>query len=330
MSGAMRVHRGLESLSADAFREPVASIGVFDGVHRGHRHLIDGLAAWAGEVGGETVVVTFEEHPLTVLGHIPPAALTSLDHRLILLERAGVDAAVVLQFTRELASWPPERFIEEVFRQRLGCRKLLMGFDSAFGKDAAGDAEYLTARPELGLEVRSARPFLIGDAPVSSTEVRKAILKGELDRARELLGRPVSIYGEVIHGDGRGRSLGFPTANLNLFHSAAPPHGVYVAEARFAGDGGDTTERGALVNIGRRPTFLGKDDPLDYSRYYNEQLDKIEVYIHEFDDSIYGERVEVDLHRKLRDERRFENSEALVAQIHADVDALLEWMSARP
>ena len=326
----MRTYRHIQELSPDCFQTPVATIGVFDGVHRGHQHLLEGLTRWAGEVGGETVLITFLEHPLSVLGRIPPAALTSLDHRLLLLERTGVDAVVVLPFDLELASWSPERFIEQVLRDGMGCRRLYMGFNSAFGKEAAGTAQYLAARPEIGVEIRSARPYLIDDQPVSSTDVRKAILKGELKRAEQLLGRCVSIYGEVIHGDGRGHSLGFPTANLNLFHSAAPPHGVYIAEAMVGdleGDGTGGKRLASLVNIGRRPTFLSKDDPLDYSRYYNEQLDKVEVFIRDFQDSIYGQRVEVILHRKLRDERRFENSEALVSQIRADVAALEEWIS---
>ncbi len=335
----MRVIRSIEELSAESFRSPVVTIGVFDGVHRGHQHLFAELTDWAQQVQGERVVITFREHPLTVLGRIPPAALTSVDHRLLFLERAGIDVAVVLPFDRELASWSPERFAQRVLKEGMGCRHFLLGFNSGFGKDAAGTEEYFRAHPDLDLEVRTARPFLLEGEPISSTEVRRAVLKGELERASQLLGRPPSIYGEVIHGDGRGRTLGFPTANLNLFHSAAPPHGVYVAEAFVdpaaslgegaEGQGSGRRGLGALVNIGRRPTFLHKDDPLNYSRYYNEQLDKIEVFIRGFEDSIYGQRLEVVLHQKVRDERRFENSEALVNQIHADVEALERWLAER-
>ena len=296
-------------------------------MHRGHLHLFEELREWAAP-DADAVAVTFDVHPLTVLGRREPAMITSLEHRLVLLERAELDAVVVLDFDRELASWRAERFARELLVERLGSRHLLMGFDASFGQGAAGTAEYLQRHPEVDMEVRSARPLLLEGQPVSSTDVRAAILKGELPTARELLGRAPSIYGEVIHGDGRGRSLGFATANLNLFHSAAPPHGVYIAEViRLEGAEPDawSASHGALVNIGRRPTFLGPDVPLDYSRYYNEQLDKVEVFIHDFDATIYGCRLEVALHRKLRDERRFPDSEALVAQITKDRDALLEW-----
>ncbi len=330
----MRIHRDLERLRAGEFRNPYATIGVFDGVHLGHQHLIAELREWAGG-GGECVAITFRDHPLTVLGQIPPAIITSLEHRLVLLERTGLDGAVVLDFDREMAAWPPERFVREVLVERLGSRRLLMGFDSAFGKGAVGTGDYLRARPDLGVEVRSARAFPIDGKTVSSTDVRAAILKGELDTATRLLGRRPSIYGEVIHGDGRGRSLGFPTANLNLFHSAAPPHGVYIAEVIRLEPRPDAAGRGAwsprpaLVNIGRRPTFLGPDVPLDYSRYFNEQLDKVEIYIHDFEAEIYGSAIEAVLHRKLRDERRFPSSTALVEQIEQDRDALLRWAEMR-
>ncbi|MFQ5654038.1 MAG: riboflavin biosynthesis protein RibF [Planctomycetota bacterium] len=317
----MRIYRTLEEIHPREFQRPVATVGVFDGVHRGHQHLIAGLREWAEELAdGEVVVITFNEHPQSVLGRIPPAALTSVDHRLLLLGRHGVDAAVVLTFDRELASWPPERFVEEVVIGRIGCRSVLMGPDAAFGCGAAGTAEVLREMPGLGIEVRSREPLLIDGGAVSSTEVRGAILKGELDRASRLLGRAVSIYGEVIHGDGRGGAIGFPTANLNLFHSAAPPHGVYIAHVEL-----DGVRHDALVNIGRRPTFMRRDDPLDYSRYFNEQLDKVEIHLRGFRGDLYGRRLEAVLHRKLREERRFEGVDELVRQIRRDVEALLAW-----
>ncbi|MCI0651857.1 MAG: riboflavin biosynthesis protein RibF [Planctomycetes bacterium] len=336
----MRVYRSLPDVGPKEFRTPYATIGVFDGVHKGHRHLFEELRAWAGSAR-DVVAITFRDHPLSVLGRMSPAIISSLDHRLLLLERIGVDATVVLDFDRRMAAWSAEEFVEEVLRRRLGSRHLLMGYDAAFGRGAEGTAASLEANPKLSwLEVRSARPFLIDGHAVSSTEVRSAILKGDLDRAAILLGRQPSLYGEVIHGDGRGRSLGFPTANLNLFHSAAPPHGVYIAGAVLvAGGPGEAagSERqpiGSLVNIGRRPTFLGPDVPLDYSRYFNEQLDKVEIYLHDFEGDLYGRRLEAVLYKKIRDERRFADSEELVRQIERDRDALLAWQShegsARP
>ncbi len=315
----MTVFRGLDQLRAEAFENPVCTIGVFDGVHRGHHHLFDGLRAWASDIGGEAVAITFAVHPRAVLGKRPPAMLCSLDHRILLLKRAGLSKVIVLPFDESIQPLSAADFCRQVLVDRIGSRHLLMGFDSRFGRGAEGVYENLKPlEAELGLEIRQRSPLLIEGAPVSSTEVRNRILRGEIDSASRLLGRTVSIYGEVISGDGRGRTLGFPTANLNLFHSAAPPHGVYIAETLLEG-----RRFPSLVNIGRRPTFMREDDPQSYSRYFNEQLDKVEVYLHAPDvGDIYRRRLEVFLFDKLRDERRFESSEALIAQIERDVVAL--------
>ncbi|MEM7261179.1 MAG: riboflavin biosynthesis protein RibF [Planctomycetota bacterium] len=324
----MRVYRDIAHLEPAAFRNPVVTIGVFDGVHRGHEHLITGVKEWARELGdgeraGEAVGLTFEAHPLTVLGRRSPAMLTSIDHRLVLLERAGLDAAVVLRFDKAMAEMTAEVFAQEILIDRIGSRHLLMGFDASFGKGAHGTPEYLRRAFGDALEIRERSELLLDGEPISSTEVRNALLKGELDTASRLLGRPASLYGKVIHGDGRGRTIGFPTANLNLLHSAAPPHGVYVADTHL-----DGRRWPCLVNIGRRPTFMRPDDPADYSRYFNEQLDKVEVYVHGFEGDLYDRHVETSLYRKLRDERRFDGVDALIDQIHRDVTALEEWWQA--
>ena len=160
----MRVIRTIEELSPENFCRPVATLGVFDGVHRGHQHLFGELSEWASSdtpEPAEKVVITFREHPLSVLGRIPPAALTSVDHRLLLLEREGIDTTVVLPFDKELASWSPEQFAQKVLSEGMGCERLLLGFNSGFGRDAAGTESYFADFPQLQLEVRTARPFLL-------------------------------------------------------------------------------------------------------------------------------------------------------------------------
>lgn len=317
----MRVLRGLAEADPRRARDPVATLGVFDGVHLGHQYLLGRLAAWSAESGGgDRVVITFDNHPMEVLGSRPPVFLTTLEHRLALLGRHGATIALVLSFDRDLAAWPPERFLTEVVRGAVGARRLVLGFDSTFGSGARGNAEFVRRHPELGVEVRETEPFLVGGESVSSTAIRQAVLKGELDRAARLLGRPVSLWGRVMHGDGRGRGLGFPTANLNLMHAAAPPHGVYLARLELDGRAWP-----ALVNIGRRPTFLRPDDPADWSRYFNEQLDRVEVYIHGYEGDLYDRSVEVELHGKVRDEHRFPDKGALIAQIRRDVETLEKW-----
>lgn len=317
----MHVFRSRHEADPRRLRDPVTTLGVFDGVHVGHQHLLEQLSAWSDETGGgDRVVVTFDRHPLEVLGQRPPVFLTSLDHRLELLARHGATAALVLRFDRELAGFAPERFVEEIIVESLGCRRLLLGFDSSFGAGARGDAAYLRGHPELGVEVREATPREVDGRPVSSTMVREAILKGEIGEAGRLLGRPLALWGRVMHGDGRGKQLGFPTANLNLMHAAAPPHGVYLGRLEI-----DGRPWPALLNIGRRPTFIRPDDPVDYSRYFNEHLDRVEVYVHGYEGDLYDRNLEVELHGKVRDERRFPDKDALVEQIRRDVGALEEW-----
>ncbi|MEM7164525.1 MAG: riboflavin biosynthesis protein RibF [Planctomycetota bacterium] len=323
MTSRMQVHRSLSGLQQNPLSSSVATIGVFDGVHCGHQSLLTRLGEWGRELQRETVVITFRQHPMVVLGHLPPAVLCSLEHRLLLLERCGVDHTLVLDFDAELASWSAERFVEEVLFTRLSCRHLLLGFDSAFGKGAQGTAEYLAAQ-DWELEVQSGAALEIDGERVSSSVVRAAVLKGELVRAERFLGRPVSLYGEVIHGDGRGKTIGFPTANMNLFHSAAPPHGVYLAAVEL-----DGRSYGALVNIGRRPTFLDSTQPQEYSRFFNEQIDQVEMFIDDFSGDLYGRRLEATLHGKVRDERRFDSVEELTQQIHRDVETMRTWFERR-
>lgn len=371
----MRVLHSLEEATraAGLLRQPVATIGVFDGVHRGHQHLLARLVDWARARGGaDPAVVTFRSHPLEVLasgvlapgvlasevlapgvpgpgvpGQRPPALLGPLSQRLKLLERHGVQVALVLDFDSELASWSPERFVQEVLVRGLGCRALLMGHDAAFGAGARGTARYLAERA-LPIEIRSVEPFLLDGKPISSTGVRAAIVQGDLARAARLLGRPVTLCGQVVRGDGRGRRLGFPTANLALSHRAVPPGGVYLATVHLQG-----TRYGALVNIGRRPTFqapeppgageaeagnweagngkagergVGNSSASDGGRaggaVSTHSPDSIEVYLHGFDGDLYGQELEVELTRKLRDERRFADAAALIAQIRQDVLSL--------
>ena len=321
----MKVFRSRHRVESSQLENPVATIGVFDGVHLGHQHLLAAVSQWADEVEGDRVVVTFDRHPLEVLGQRPPVFLTSLEHRLALLERHGATATLVLEFDRELSTWSPERFVDEVIVSTLGCHRLYLGFDSSFGAGGRGNAGYLAEIPDLPVEVREGTPFTLEGSIVSSTSIRQSVLKGEIAEAARELGRPVSLWGRVMHGDGRGRQLGFPTANLNLMHAAAPPHGVYLCRALVEG-----SPQPALVNIGRRPTFMRHDDPVDYSRYFNEQLDRVEVYIHQFEGDLYETDLEVELFGKVRDERRFPSREALVEQIRSDVGDLEAWWEKNP
>ncbi|MHC5010541.1 MAG: riboflavin biosynthesis protein RibF [Planctomycetota bacterium] len=306
---AMRRHTGVEDLSPAGFRRPVATVGVFDGMHRGHLHVIEHLRAMADGLGGEAVVLTFDTHPRAVIQGAAPRKVLSLAHRLLLLERLGVDATVVLPFDDAFRHLDYRQFTKDILVARLGIIGLLFGYNGAFGHDAKGTAESVSPLGHAhGFEVREAPPITLHGAPISTSRIRDAIEAGELAVAAEMLGRPTALYGKVVMGDGRGRTIGFPTANLDPEGEILPPRGVYQVVATLRGE-----RYAAVANVGLRPTFVaGHTAP--------EPL--LEVHIPGVDFDFYGERVEVELVRKIREERKFPSREALIRQIREDVASL--------
>lgn len=302
----MRVVDGAARLVRGEFRAPVVTLGVFDGVHRGHRRLLDRAREIAASIGGEVVVVTFHVHPRAVTTGKAPPLVTSLPHRLLLLERAGVDATVVLHFDEALRDLSAEDFVEEILVARIGVRALVLGHDSHFGKDRRGDFE-LASRllAPRGIPVERVEPVRMPDGRiVSSSEIRSAVARHELALSEDLLGRPPALFGTVVRGDGRGRTLGFPTANLDLGGELRPSRGVYGASLAI-----DGRTWPAVVNIGGRPTFHPEGDAAD----------TVEVHVIGFSGDLYGRSLEVRMFGRLRDERRFSGAEELRAQIARDV-----------
>ncbi len=309
----MRIHRDLVALTPASFRAPAVTLGVFDGVHEGHRAILRALADAAARTGGETVVVTFDRHPRAVIAGEAPPAITSLEHRLVLFERAGLDATVVLRFDEALAARSADEFLSEILVGKIGARAIVLGADSHFGRGRQGNIAFLRERAaRSGFELVAVPLLAAGEAAptVSSTAIRAAVREGRLDDAARMLGRPVSVLGRVQRGDGRGRTIGFPTANLSLHHELTPPRGVYVARLEI-----DGVRYRALVNIGVRPTFKdGQPGPLQ---------ELTEVHLLGFDGPLYGRVLEVEILARLRDERRFPSADALVAQIRADREPAL-------
>ena len=276
-------HR-LEELAA---RPRTVTIGSFDGVHRGHRRVLD----TAGSVGDSTTVVTFWPHPRLVLGN-QVELLSTLERRLELLEAEGVDEVLVVDFTPAVAAMSPEEFAEDVLR-RLGAVAIVVGEDFRFGRAASGDPELLD---RLGFDVRPV-PLLEG---VSSSRIRTLLRDGDVIAAAQLLGRPAEVDGTVVLGDQRGGTLGYPTANLaTLPELLVPAYGIYVGAARG---------RRAAISIGVNPHYGGEER-------------RIEPHLLDFEGDLYGERLVVELWRRLRDERVFESEAELVAQIARDVEA---------
>lgn len=302
----MRRQFGHEDLDPAGFRRPVATVGVFDGLHRGHRHLVEHLTAMADRLDGEPVVVTFDTHPRAILEGAAPRSILSLPHRLLLLERLGVAATVVLPFDDAMRRRTYEQFTREILVDGLGIHGLLFGYNGRIGHGGEGTVERL--RPlgtELGFVVEEAPPIALQGRPISSSRIRDAIENGDLQGAAEMLGRPVAVYGKVVPGDARGRTIGFPTANVDPEGEILPPRGVYQVVTTLRGE-----RYGAVANIGVRPTFedaTSVPEPL------------LEVHVPGIDFDFYGERIEVEMVRKIRDEKRFASREALIRQIREDV-----------
>ncbi len=297
----MKTLCGIKELSKKPTR-PVITIGGFDGVHRGHQAVINETVNWAREMQGESIVLTFAAHPRNVLSGSAPSFITSLEHRLLLFQRLDVSLAIILEFG-EVSEMSAEHFVKGIISESLGAKGWVMGPNFAFGKDRKGDFTLASAlSKKYGFEIRSCPAVKHGDETISSTLVKESILQGDLEKAKSMLGRSVTLMGTVVEGSGRGARLGFPTANLDLHHEIRPPNGVYASIVKL--DGRDFL---SLTSIGTRPTFE-----------VEEAEEVVEVYIIDFDQSLYGKDLEVGFLFKLRDEIRFESADALRAQMDKD------------
>ena len=300
-----------------AFRRPAVSVGVFDGVHLGHAALVGRLVASARQADVDPVVVTFWPHPRGVLGGGAPPLISTLAHRVALLRRLGLAGVVVLPFDAEVASWGPEAFVERVLVEGLGASRVVVGQDHHFGRGRQGDVALLGRLGERRGFVAEALPLIAPDgARASSTAVREALAAGDLQAAARLLGRPVSVLGPVVPGHQRGRTIGFPTANLDLGDALRPPRGVYAVRARTVRDHVDGPLLPAVANVGRRPTVGAAEQDL------------VEVHLLEGGRDLYGQDLEVEIAERLRDERRFDGVEALRAQIALDAGRAREVLGA--
>lgn len=299
----------LVSLDHDTHAPPhahgsVVSVGVFDGVHLGHQAILSTNVARARALGARATVVTFRDHPKAVLLGRAPRTLTSLEHRLELFRRAGIEHTLALTFDATLRAVPAPEFAADVLRRRLDARQLVLGFDSKLGRDREGTPEFLRT---LGFEVEVVGQVLVGGRAVSSTAIREAVELGDLDGAARMFGRPVAVYGDVVRGNQLGRVLGFPTANLDLHHELRPPLGVYAGFARRLERADERLP--AVINIGFRPTVAAERPAVAH----------VEAHLLDFDGDLYGAQLELEFTRRLRDEQRFPDVESLRRQIALDV-----------
>jgi riboflavin kinase / FMN adenylyltransferase len=300
----MRIVRGLASAPPDAGPSAVA-LGTFDGVHLGHRAILGTALARARAVSVEAVACTFDPHPMEVLQpDRAPLPIMPLEERLQLIGDLGVDAVVVLPFTRELAAIEPEAFVKDVLLSRLHAREIVVGYNHRFGRGARGDARLLEELAgRLGFLAHVVPPMTVDGAAVSSTEIRAALQRGDVSAAARWLGRPYGIAGMVTSGAGRGRTLGFPTANIAPDRTLLVARGVYRGQVMVEG-----ASHTAVVNVGVRPTF-------------GETALAVEAHLLDFTGDLYGRTVRLDFLDRLRDEMRFGSVEDLKAQVARDIAA---------
>ena len=296
----------------EAMTEPcVATIGFFDGVHRGHQFLINHLVETARQDGMPAVVITFDEHPRKVLqSDYQPEMLSTLDSKQLLLSKTEVDDAVVLHFTREMAAMSAREFMQQVLHDHLHVKKLFIGYDHRFGHNREETFDdYVRYGKEMGIEVIKNQAYSMNGINISSSVIRSFLKEGEVDMANQCLGYPYTIIGKVVNGYHEGRKLGFPTANLDLSHfgQMIPAPGVYAVKARLEGT---VVWKQGMMNIGTRPTFDGK------------QL-TLETHIFNFEGDIYDQLLLVSFVKRIRGERKFESPEELAAQLKEDEQMII-------
>src|SRR4030043_2200795 len=304
----MEIIKGIENLKR-SFRSPVVTLGNFDGVHLGHQRIFQRVKEEASKIHGDGVVITFEPHPLKVLApeKLLPL-LTPFRKKMKLIEKSGIGTVLCIEFSLAFSNISPPEFIKNILVEKVKVKKVIIGYNYRFGKGQKGDAQTLKDTGKLfDFEVEVVEPLRVAQTIVSSSKIRDLIQSGEVKEASKLLGRDYPIIGKVVEGAKRGQTLGFPTANLEISDELYPKNGVYAVEViwhqqRFNG----------LANVGLNPTFLPeqtrKGKPISF-----------EVYILNFNRDIYGEEIQVDFKRRIRDEVRFDSPSRLINQIQKDI-----------
>jgi riboflavin kinase/FMN adenylyltransferase len=293
----MQILHGINQLKK--YPKPVVAMGVFDGVHRGHRSILRQAVACARRINGRSIALTFWPHPQK------EKSLYSLEHRLRLIASFGIDACAVVNFNSRFAGMEAEDFVKNILARKLGARYVYVGKNFRFGRSARGDYKVLKRLAKVyGFRLKLFKVLKTKNTPISSTVIRGLIRAGKLSVAQKLLGRPVSVLGTVVRGASFARKLGFPTANINPHHEVIPPSGVYAVNALI-----DRKRFNGLCNIGFNPTFNQGSlrDP------------HIELHIFNFQKNIYAKPVEIRFIRKIREEKKFPTAFALIEQIEKDI-----------
>lgn len=298
----MKRELGWDDITKDP--ESVLTVGTFDGVHLGHQAIVDYLLDRAARRSGTSTVVSFDPHPRSVVHGASVPLLTSVDERGDILESLGLDRFVVVPFTESFAKLSPEAYVSDILVDRIGLKEIAVGYDHRFGRERAGDVDLLRSLgQQYEFDVDVIPPREVGEDVVSSSTIRESVEEGNVARATELLGRPYRLSGTVDRGQGRGREIGYPTANLAISEprKLVPKNGVYAVQVTLP----NGTVKGGMLNIGRRPTF--------------EEMDvTVEVHLLGYQGNLYGESLSVQFVQRLRDEQKFESADALAVQLSKD------------
>lgn len=297
----MKIFHGTEN--ANIVRPTVLTLGVFDGLHLGHQQIMHKVVERALAIDAVPTAITFDPHPRTVLHpDSAPPLLQTLDQRLANLEVLGIKQTILIPFTREFAGQPAEDFLTDIVHERLQAREVYLGKGFAFGKNRGGNIALLrTMSHQLGFAADEVDEIQLRGQRISSSQIRRLLGEGRVNLARRMLGRPYGVEGVVIHGNHRGRTIGFPTANLKPQNRVIPKYGVYATATLI-----DGIWRRSITNIGVRPTFESDSEP------------SIETHIFDFDGDLYGDVLRVRFLRRIRDERKFGGIDELKAQIEMD------------
>ena len=309
----MIIHEGYQNLN---LIEPVVTLGIFDGVHRGHRVLLDSLITRAEEVKAESVVITFSPHPRLVLEqeNINLAFLTTIEEKIVLLEKAKVDHLIIIEFNKQFSKIKACDFIKDILVEKIGTKHLIIGYNHHFGRSGEGDFNTIKQCSESNaFKVEQVQGFHTEEGAISSSSIREALLNGKLDEANRWLGYSYSVSGTIIEGRKIGRSIGFPTANINPDnqYKLIPGNGVYAVEVHL-----DDKNYMGMLSIGSNPTVNT-----------DIRIRSIEVHILNYNMDIYGRKISVTFRKRLRDEKKFDNIEQLTQQMELDKHDTLRVLS---
>jgi riboflavin kinase/FMN adenylyltransferase len=304
----MEIIKGIENIKK-SFKNPVVTLGNFDGVHLGHQKIFIKVKEGALKIQGEGVVITFEPHPLKVLSpekFLP--LLTPFRKKMFLIEKTGIATVLCIEFSLAFSEILPSEFIKNILVEKLKVKKIVIGYNYHFGKGKKGNVQTLKdAGKVFNFDVEVVEPLKVGQTIVSSSKIRDLIIRGEVEEASKLLGRDYPIIGKVIEGAKRGKTLGFPTANLEISDELYPHNGVYAVDVEW-----NRQLYSGVANIGSNPTFFPEQVK------WRENL-SLEVHLLNFDQEIYGQEIQVNFKRRIRDEIRFDSPSHLVHQIQKDI-----------